>query len=326
MPPSERTLVVRLYNAECQNLKNITTKFRFRKNGNALPKSFQGDFSKGLEVLPVPNVSDGAVDCLVTADRYEQRSTGFLPFRRQKIERDVWLPRDFRAGWNVQFAKWARLGPGFKPLKELLHRSPDLKLRDKETREFRPLGKFVASTYDNLMADDQVMRDAKCGMLNTVAKMLAVRMPCRTGKSWFDGIETALFIQRDRIVGIASPGLHNWVKNLHENAPWGFHPNYKRAGAGLHRKNIPEEYKIDRLYSVKTTDRIGVLQLTIAEVKDQQGKSRAILDADIDENGNLLKHFGDWIGHQFNGGTHPYHVYDLLHRTLEEPLIGYKLV
>ena len=121
MPSSERTLAIRLDNAGCRNLKNITTKFRLRQNGNLLPKRFQGDFSSAREIRPVGNVSDGAIDCLVTADRYEQRSTGFLPFRRRKIEPDVWFPRDFRAGWNSQFAKWARPGPEFKPLKEPLH-------------------------------------------------------------------------------------------------------------------------------------------------------------------------------------------------------------
>ncbi len=160
----------------------------------------------------------------------------------------------------------------------LLEKSPNLRLRDKETMEFQRLGKLAGSAYDNLLADNPVMRDAKCGMLNTCAKLAAVRMPCGAGMSWAEGIEQALHIQRDRIVGIASPGLRHWVRGLHANAPSRFNPNYKRAGA------------------------------------------------DIDENGNLLKHFGDWIGHQSNGGTHPYHVYDLLHRALAEPLMGYRLV
>ena len=79
------------------------------------------------------------------------------------------------------------------------------------------------------------------------------------------------------------------------------------------------------MHSVKTRDEIGVLQLTVAFAKEN-GTDRFVLDADIDERGNPLLHFGDFLRHRITGkGTHPYEVYDLLHESLEDPLLGYRL-
>ena len=42
------------------------------------------------------------------------------------------------------------------------------------------------------------------------------------------------------------------------------------------------------------------------------GKDFVILDADIDEHGTLLPHIFDGIADIFDGGTHPYDIYEYL--------------
>ncbi len=69
MPPSSgRTLAIRLYNSECQNLRNIPATLRFRNNGRLRPKRIV-DFATGREVLPLPDVHQ-RLECIVNTDRH----------------------------------------------------------------------------------------------------------------------------------------------------------------------------------------------------------------------------------------------------------------
>ena len=319
-------LVLRLHNFEGQIIRNVSTRLQFRKDQKQAGNAINRTFASGRERFKVPAFPLAVWDCWVTAQRFEIRNTGFFrPMQGQRIEREIWLPRKVGADWATRFARWDQLTGRFAPLRKLLTNSPNLTLRIKN-KGSRPLGSFTGNTYDDV--DDRQLILGKAGLLNMYAKLMATPVPGVPGVPWFAGIQRLLGIQRDRVVGIVNPGMARTVRRILDN-PSAF-PGYRNASTGEHfKKNIrpliPPTFSKIRDYSVKTRDRIGVLQLVIAEVRNPQGQTVFTLDADIDENGNLLKHFGDFIKHQFNGGTHPFHVHDILHRTLKSPLLAYRL-
>ncbi len=102
----------------------------------------------------------------------------------------------------------------------------------------------------------------------------------------------------------------------------------ERGNLAGHKKNFPPQFSVStaNMHSVKTREPIGVLQLTVAFAKEN-GQDRFLLDADIDERGNPLLHFGDFLRHRITGkGTHPYEIYDFLHESIDTPLLGYRLM
>ena len=319
-------VVLRLHNFEGRIIKNVSTRLQFRRDQQQAGNAINRTFASGQERFKVPAFPLAVWDCWVTAQRYEIRNTGFFrPMQGQRIEREIWLPRKVGADWATRFARWGQLTGKFAPLRRLLANSPNLKLRIRN-RPSRPLGNFTENTYDDV--DDRQLILGKAGLLNMYAKLMATPVPGTPGWPWFAGIQRLLSIQRDRIVGVVHPSMAKKVRMIRENTS--AFPGYQGASVGEHfKKNIKplisQTFSKGDVYSIKSRERIGVLQLVIAEVRTPQGQTVYMLDADVDENGNLLKHFGDFIKHQFNGGTHPFHVYDILHRTLKAPLLAYKL-
>jgi len=326
-----RTLVLRLWNAECELLRDVPAEVRFYRNDSAIGRVRRVRFADGSERFDVPDFPTGVWDCNVRVENYEHSSrTGFLPFRKNSVtERDLWLPRNPKGRWNSQFARWSRLGPGYQPLKDLLKRSSRLRLRIKKTEEFRRLGRLTAGAYDDV--DDPALIEGKMGLLNLYAKLMTIRRPCGASRTWFEMLDELLYIQRDRIVAIASREMRDWVHRLKEHSAARAFPDYRQAPAGeSHRRNVLASrpgLSVQKIFSVKSTGAIGNLQLTLADVRDGAGREYAVCDADIDENGRLLEHFADWIRHQVTGdSTSPIQVYDILHRTVENPPLGYRLV
>lgn len=324
---ADAKLRVRLRNYEGKDVSDLPTKVLFRRNlkaaGNPIPDR---RFVSGKEEFNVAAFPLADWDCWVAAKRYEVQGTGFFTPREGKtIEKELWLPRNATADWRARFLPWNQLTGKFASLQTLLSKSPDLKLKLREGPVI-PLGNFTGDTYDD--DDDADLRLGKLGMLNMYAKLMATPVPSTPGSPWFSGIQKLLAIQKDRVVGIVGPAMAKSVKQIHENIS--VFPTYRRAPTGQHfDKNIkpliPPGFSSKSVYSVKTREAIGVLQLVIAEVTYPQGETLLCLDTDVDENGNLLKHFGDFIKHRFNGGTHPVHVHDLLHRTLKTPALAYEL-
>lgn len=318
---------LRLFAYDNEPITDAETGFRFRRDGVRRRKGVGARFESGRIRVILPASPRGRWDCRITANGFETRNTGVLPSRPGETV-DVWLPRKARAGWKADFVSWSQLGSRYTPLKRLLQKSEKLVLRVRSPKKQVRLGRFAEAAYDSAAGKGPVKKkeliEAKAGMLNVFAKMMATEIPGKHGGDWFSMIDEALIIQRDRIVGIAKPGMAQMVRRVIDHGE--VFPHYEEASADLHRKNIPKRYKIREIYSIKTRERIGVLQVTIADVADEDGTKLSIVDADIDENGRLLAHFGDFIKHQFNGGTHPYNVYDILYRVLAKPLVGYRLV
>ena len=331
---TNRRLVIRPFNSECRPIEDVEARIVFRKNASTKIKAFKTNFAGGEAVVPIPaNVGHAVLDCVIEVPRYEHRSVGFLPFLSDPVVRDLWLPRNPAGGWNTRFTRWAKLGPEYEELKKVLRRSKNLHARIRRNGKIVPLGRFIEDRYDDVDLPDMI--EAKAGLLNLYAKLMASTIPCKKGRPWFPLIKEIFFIQRDRIVGLAPPEMRDWVFNLTEQGRWRSFVQYDTAPAKNHEKNINRllemdtflgQFQIDRIFSVKSTDEIGNLQLVIADVTDSNGARHAVLDSDVDENGRLARHIGDRISHRLTGkGTHPFHVYEILHRALDNPRLGYRL-
>ncbi|HEX4912845.1 MAG TPA: hypothetical protein VFV51_02755, partial [Vicinamibacterales bacterium] len=84
-----------------------------------------------------------------------------------------------------------------------------------------------------------------------------------------------------------------------------------RTPAGNHRGNVPAalQPRISGMISIKSTHRRGNFQLTLTRLT---APDEVLLDADIDESGDLLGHFLDLFKHKVTGGTHPHDIHELL--------------
>lgn len=80
------------------------------------------------------------------------------------------------------------------------------------------------------------------------------------------------------------------------------------------------------MFSIKSSEDQGNVQLTMAPGKDAGGHSLLILDADIDENGQMFKHLMDLLKHKFSGGTHPFDIHEYLALSNVNRPLGYQLI
>ena len=241
-------------------------------------------------------------------------------------DREVLLQRHKFQRWRADFEKWGELDDDdFRSFKALLLKNSSrihlrVKNKNQDYRIYR-IGNFSKNDYDNFKKFKNIERElaeGKAGLLNIYARMKKEDTP------WWNDIEELLVIQRDRIIGIISHhGAEKIVKIIEDDDQ-----DYRRVDVGIgHQKNIKSGLKVilqdeseikngDFVYhSIKTDGEKGVLQLTIGHFipASEDDKDYWILDVDIDENGNCIEHFKDFIKHQFTRGTHPFHIYDILH-------------
>jgi hypothetical protein len=167
-------------------------------------------------------------------------------------------------------------------------------------------------------------------MLNLIAKLRLTPEPIGGRNPWFSFVRQILAIGSERLYALVDVEMGEVVKHIRENINQ--FPHYERANSSLHgdalTANLPE-YRIFRskLFSIKTSERHGNLQLTCAPAQDANGNDVLILDADIDENGDLLNHLLDVVLiHPITGGTHPFDIHEYLHRAHTNLDLGYALV
>ena len=207
--------------------------------------------------------------------------------------------------WNASFVKWANLGDPFKPLRDALNASPDVRVKGG-----RLLGKFVTNTYNGVDSGDRVTVHAKACLLNLFGKLInCVKEPTFNRKPWFGFVQQILEIGRERLIALVEEEMLVRVTKIHTDIDQ--FPDYKRTPVGDHNRNIPAGFTFSKssMVSVKTKEDTGNLQLTLTPATDAEGKSVTILDADIDENGKLMAHLGNLFKHAFTGGTHPFDIH-----------------
>ena len=296
---------------------NVTV--RFFKDGHAtrigddVRATFPPGVSARLPAFPQAN----NVSCDITPTRYRMRSSGFFTLTDgERIRRSLSVLR-VPAQWNARFERWTQLPTQFDPLRKVLDASPNLRVKGKAGT----IASFTASGYDDV--DDRRTIEAKAAMLNLHGKLSALTIPA-TSRPWFSFVTQLIEIGRERMIGIVDPAMGDEVRALRE----GGNKDYKPAPAGLHHANFPSEFQVlkSKMFSLKTTEANGNLQLTLAPGRDALGNDVLLLDADIDENGRLLAHLADLFKHKISGGTHPFDIHEYLALAHPQLPLGYDLL
>jgi len=293
--------------------KDETTILRFRELN--LPLNVQ------LDIPAYPQESN--LYCYVTPKRYRGFRTDYFTLSTSAPgtidARAMRLPQH----WGARFTSWNQLSADFTPIKAVLENSNVKVIKGAK------LGKFTENNYDAASGEKTVL--AKTSLLNLFAKMSVLPEPVGERRPWFSFVDRILAIDRERFYAVVDGEMGEIVKHVKAN----LHKfkTYESATAGNHfdklRETLPE-FQIfkSKMFSVKTDERNGNLQLTIAPARDlATGADAVLLDADIDENGDLFEHLVDvLLFHPFNGGTHPFDIHEYLVFAHQNRALGYELV
>jgi hypothetical protein len=214
------------------------------------------------------------------------------------------------------------LSPAFDGLKRLLRVSPKVTL----FRGATPIAELlVEGAYDGMSGAQATL--AKTALLNAYFRLNTTPDPVSGTRSWFSFTQRLVAIGRERLLAFVDPEMETLVRQIHAHIDE-FRADYERTPAENHRDNVPLALKprIASMVSIKSTHRKGNVQLTVTHLT---GPDEVLLDADIDESGDLLGHFFDLFKHKLTGGTHPHDIHELL--VLQEGMtagfdLGYRLV
>jgi hypothetical protein len=257
--------------------------------------------------------------CEVTPPRFRQRRSGIFTLTdKETIVRNLNL---FRRPdkFSANFTEWNQLPSHFLSFKSTLNKSSALKVKGGKT-----LGKFTEATYDGVT--EKIELTAKAALLNLYTKLTDLIEPTAGKEPWFSFVQEIVEIGKERFIAIVDPRMGETIRTI--KGDFGKFKDYKPTPAQNHFGNIPTVYQVQKskMFSIKSTEDHGNVQLTMAPGKDASGNDLLILDADIDENGQLLAHLADLFKHKFSGGTHPFDIHEYL--SLENPNrpLGYELV
>lgn len=257
--------------------------------------------------------------CDVTAARYRMRRIApFLLTDGETITRNISL---FRRPdkWTSSFTVWDQLGSQFLALRDVLKESSAVKVKGGKL-----LGKFTEATYDGVIEKNEVF--AKAALLNIYAKLTDLKEPTKGSEPWFSFVKEIVEISRERVIAIVDPRMGELVRQIKDNI--GKFKHYENTPAQNHFGNIPASFQPQKskMFSIKSSEDQGNVQLTMAPGKDSNGNPLLILDADIDENGQLFKHLMDLLKHKFSGGTHPFDIHEYLAFASPTRPLGYQLI
>jgi hypothetical protein len=256
----------------------------------------------------------------MTFDRY--RSIGFIADVSDGVVRVPYpndrliLPRKPSA-WLPRFVPWADLTHSHEALKRLLRESSRLQLgRGTQAR------RFVGQVYDAVDPGDESSALAKTCMLNVGSRLSNEPIP--SGEDmWLSMIGELLLVTRERLLSVSTDAAFEKVRRLSHTPPKG----YRKADGKGHRKffrDIPGVADLGEPVSVKTDEVRANLQLTAVRAR-LSGEPVVVLDADIDENGELIPHALDYVRHWFDGGTHPIDIHEALWLKFGPLDLGYDL-
>ena len=257
--------------------------------------------------------------CDVTPSRYRSRSSAIFTLTDgETIVRNLTLFR-LPDKWTANFTAWQQLSSHFFPLKDVLERSPAVKVKNGKL-----LGKLTEATYDGISEKKEVF--AKAALLNLFTKLTDLIEPTDGNEPWFSFVKEIVEIGRERFIGIVDPKMGEIVRTIKNNI--GQFKDYENTPAQNHFGNIPAAFKVQKskMFSIKSSEDQGNVQLTMAPGKDTAGNDIMILDTDIDENGQMFKHLLDLFKHKFSGGTHPFDIHEFLALSNPERPLGYELV
>lgn len=214
---------------------------------------------------------------------------------------------------------WNQLANHFAPLQEVLENSPDIRVKGGKT-----ITKLTGAAYDAI--SDNTTNFAKAALLNLFTKLTMMKEPTGGNEPWFSFVERIIEIGRERFIAIVDPRMGQIIRTIKDNI--GNFPEYKNAVAQNHFNSFPAAYQVQKskMFSIKSDEKKGNVQLTMAPGKSPLGDDVLLLDTDIDENGELFKHLADVFKHKFTGGTHPFDIHEFLALTFRGRPLGYDLV
>src|ERR1035437_5051538 len=280
------------------------------------------DFSRGAVDFSLQAFPAGPYYCQISPMRYRLLKSGIFSLTAGQVTAEQqFVPRD-PGRWRSQFAPWAALDGGFGQLQQTLTASGDVNLFEGGSN----LGVLVGEAYDKIVAGPPGI--AKTSMLNLYYKLTAIKKPVTGQRSWMSFVLRVVAIGRERLIAVADADLAKAVGTV--LAKIDDYPEWHAAeDAEGHRGNIPAQYRprVTEMLSIKESVFEASLQVTAGVVPNS---GFVILDADIDEHGELVHHGFDWVSHWFTGGTHPYDVHEFLARQAREAQrtinLGYTLV
>lgn len=257
--------------------------------------------------------------CEVTPPRFRQRRSGIFTLTDgETISRNLTVfrrPDKFAAS----FTAWDQLPSLFLPFKSVLNKSSAVKVKGG-----RLLGKFTEATYDGITEKKEAF--AKSALLNLYFKLTDLKEPTGGTEPWFSFVREIVEIGRERFIAIADPKMGEIIRAIKNDIDK--FKAYKNTPAQNHFGNIPPVFQPQKskMFSIKSDEDHGNVQLTMAPGKDAAGNDLLILDADIDEDGKLLAHLADLFKHKFSGGTHPFDIHEYLALSDPNRPLGYELV
>lgn len=256
-------------------------------------------------VFELPVATGEIVVCEIDAKRFRfAHSPVFFRSPGPPITKQARLLREPKE-WTPRFTRWTGLPSSFNHLKRVLGDSPGITLFGSDGEPLPE--RLVEDAYDRLSGERALL--AKTALLNTHYRLNATREPVTGSRSWFSFVSRLVSIGRERFLAFAHPDMETLVRQIHAHIDE--FPDYERTPAENHRRNVPAalEHRITRMISIKSTHAKGNFQLTLTHLS---GPDEVLLDADIDESGELLAHFFDLFKHKVTGGTHPHDIHEIL--------------
>jgi hypothetical protein len=290
-----------------RSIRDPETFFTFRRlsDHRQIGDQLQLELLGAPAVFNLPVATGEVVVCEIDPRRFRFvqspvffRSPGPPITRRSQLFRE---PKE----WTPRFSRWSDLPLAFDALKRVLAVSPRITL----FKEVDPIGELlVEAAYDGMSGDNVVL--AKTALLNTYFRLNGTPEPVSANRSWFSFVSRLSVIGQERFLAFVDPEMETLVRQIHAHIDQ-FRADYERTPAENHRGNVPAALRsrIASMISIKSTHSKGNFQLTLTHLSDPD---EVLLDADIDEHGDLLGHFLDLFKHKVTGGTHPHDVHELL--------------
>lgn len=305
-------------------IRDPETFFTFRRllDHRQIGDQFQLELTGAPSVFNLPVATGEVAVCEIDPKRFRFalspvffRSPG-LPIRKHsQLFRE---PKE----WTPRFTRWDDLPVAFGGLKRVLGVSPKVTL----FKDVNPIGDLLVETaYDGMSGEKVTL--AKTALLNSYFRLNGTLEPVSADRTWFSFVSRLVAIGRERFLAFVEPEMETLVRLIHTHIDQ-FHADYERTPAENHRGNVPAalQGRITSMISIKSTHGKGNFQLTLTHLS---APDEVLLDADIDENGALLRHFLDLFKHKITGGTHPHDIHEVF--VLQEGQssgfdLGYRLV
>lgn len=213
--------------------------------------------------------------------------------------------------WTPQFTPLDTLpSPRFDPFRKVMAASKSVDLKNGP-----PVGD-LNQNFDTLANGAQIL--AKTAILNLFAVLSDEQDPeSSPSVPWFSYVRKIVRIDQERFIAEVESGMFENVQTILRK----LNSTYKNQGwftesPALHTANVPPQYDIEHnlmipMITVKKEYEQGNVQLTMAALSTPSGVVH-LLDCDMDEHANIVKHGFDLIKRLVNGGTSPIAMHEYI--------------